>query len=179
MDHDDIADNDNDIYDEQYWINRERMGQSSDEINIRVDQIMDIFALMNQTDDRSIKPIYNRWPLTFEQLNLRFAFIYYRHLIDFSNENQPPVTGPIRLNVPGIADRALVFINDNYLGTLNRMDNINTLELDTIQNGDILSLFVETLGRDCCNTVLPLQKVCSLIIKSAKTLNEIFIQLNV
>lgn len=161
MDNDNV--NINNIYDEQYWINKERKRQSKNGIEIRVDQIMDIFALMNKTDDRSIKPIYNRWPLTFEQLHLRFAFIYYRHVIDFSAAKiHPPLFGPIRLNVPGIADRALVFLNDNYLGTLSRMDNVDSLELDTIQNGDVLGLFVETMGRDCCPTVLPMQKVMLL-----------------
>lgn len=87
---------------------------------------------------KSTKPITNDQPLSFEQLNQGFGYVLYRRY--FSD----PAKGVIE--VKGLRDYALVFINGEKVGELNRMSNTYEMEVDIPEDG-YLELLVENMGR--------------------------------
>ena len=121
---------------------------SSFQQTVTVQVVTDIFQMM-----KSIEPIESENPMTFEELGLRHGFVYYETEISFIPSD------PIELKIDLLHDRALVFINNEYRATLSRMDDINTTPLSDVRKGDVLGIFVENQGRQCCSKSLDL-KVC-------------------
>lgn len=85
-----------------------------------------------------IKPVENDTPLTFEQLNQGYGYVLYtRHF------NQP-ISG--ELEIPGIRDYAVVYVNGKKVGELNRCLNQYSLDIDVPFNAN-LQILVENMGR--------------------------------
>ena len=77
-------------------------------------------------------------PLTFEQLKQGHGYVLYsRHF------NQP-ISGLMK--VPGIADYAIVYVNDQPVGELNRVTSCDSLMVDIPFNSTV-HLLVENFGR--------------------------------
>ncbi|MDR3366852.1 MAG: beta-galactosidase [Prevotellaceae bacterium] len=77
-------------------------------------------------------------PMTFEELGQGYGYVLYkRHF------NQP-ISGT--LAVEGLRDYALVYVNGEKVGELNRYFNKYTLEVDVPFNGT-LEILVENMGR--------------------------------
>lgn len=92
------------------------------------------------------------FPLSFERLSVRHGFVLYETTVPFRPSD------PIQLKVGALHDRAYVFVNEMYRGTLSRMDAINTLPLSDLRLNDTLQIFVENQGHGCCSGA-PEQKV--------------------
>lgn len=84
--------------------------------------------------------IHSKYPLTFEQANQAYGFILYQTNITF----QP--TNPAVLAIPGLRDRAHVFVDRRFAGILSRTQKYFDLSILT-HNGSELSILVENQGR--------------------------------
>lgn len=101
--------------------------------NIKLTQSIDLEVLKN-----NIKPIINDNPLTFEQLNQGHGYVWYS-----KNFNQP-IKGTLKLN--GLRDYAIVYVNGEKVGELNRYYKKYECEVDIPFNGK-LDIIVENMGR--------------------------------
>ena len=101
--------------------------------DIKLDKTVDLFRLIG-----SSTPVENDTPLTFEDLGQGHGYVLYRR-----HFNQP-ING--MLCVPGLADYALVYVNGEKVGELNRLTSTDSLEINVPFNG-VLDLLVENLGR--------------------------------
>jgi len=83
-------------------------------------------------------PVNSDTPLTFEQLNQGYGYVLYtRHF------NQP-ISG--KLEVTGLRDYAIVYVNGEKVGELNRNAKHYTLDIDIPFNAT-LEILVENMGR--------------------------------
>lgn len=87
---------------------------------------------------KNIKPIYNDNPLTFEQLGQGSGYVLY------SKRFNQPIKG--KLVIDGLRDYALVYVNGNKVGELNRVNNKFDIEVNIPFSGR-LDILVENMGR--------------------------------
>ncbi len=87
---------------------------------------------------KSIKPITNDKPLSFEDLNQGSGYVLY------SRRFTQPVNG--KLQVKGLRDYGVVYVNGKKVGVLNRVNQIYELEVAIPFNGT-LDILVENMGR--------------------------------
>lgn len=108
---------------------------------IPVRKLPDI-ALTRATDffewKNTIKPVVNDTPLTFEALGQGHGFVVY------SRSFTQPIEG--KLQIPGLRDYALVYVNGKKVGELNRQAKKYDLDITIPFNGR-LDLLVENMGR--------------------------------
>lgn len=78
-------------------------------------------------------------PLTFEDLHQPYGFVLYRTKI------QGGKTGTLKLN--GLRDFAVVMVNGNRIGTLDRRLNQDSLNVTLPKGEAVLDILVENLGR--------------------------------
>ena len=77
---------------------------------------------------------------TFEQLEQFSGFVMYEtELPKFTRD-------PSRLEVTDIRDRALIYIDEEFVGALSRENNINTMPINS-DFGNKLQILVENQGR--------------------------------
>jgi beta-galactosidase len=99
-------------------------------------------ALTKATDffewKKNIKPVVSDTPLTFEALDQGHGFVLY------SRSFTQPIEG--KLQVPGLRDYALVYVNGKKVGELNRQEKKYELDISIPFNGR-LELLVENMGR--------------------------------
>lgn len=93
----------------------------------------DLFTMIGK-----MTPIQDSVPLSFEDLNQGFGYLLYRRKFD------QPISGS--LNVKGLRDYALVYVNGRKVGELNRVTKTYSLDID-IPPGGTLDILVENLGR--------------------------------
>ena len=82
------------------------------------------------------------YPQTFEDLDQSHGFMIYETVI---NDQQ---SDPVLLSIPGLADRATVFIDQRPVGILSRTEEIFNLPLQILP-GERLTIVVENQGRIC------------------------------
>ncbi|MCL1932960.1 MAG: beta-galactosidase [Candidatus Azobacteroides sp.] len=82
--------------------------------------------------------VQNSGPLTFEQLNQPYGYVLYER-----NFNQP-ISGT--LEIKGLRDYAVVYVNGKQIGELNRYFKNYNMEIDIPFNAK-LSILVENMGR--------------------------------
>ena len=78
-------------------------------------------------------------PLTMEELGQDFGFVLYQTRLD--------TPGPTLLHVPGVRDRAQVFLDGGPVGVLERESHEHTLAFTVPAAGAGLTLLVENQGR--------------------------------
>lgn len=101
--------------------------------SIKFSRVTDVLAMAE-----SLKPVSSDTPLTFEQLNQGHGYVLYtRHF------NQP-ISGI--LEIPGLRDYAVVYVNGEKAGVLNRNTQTYSMEIDVPFNST-LSILVENMGR--------------------------------
>ncbi|MDR1707984.1 MAG: beta-galactosidase [Prevotella sp.] len=84
------------------------------------------------------KPVQSDKPMTFEQLKQGYGYVLYsRHF------NQP-ISG--KLEIEGLRDYALVYVNGEKVGELNRYFKNYSMDIDIPFNSN-LEIFVENMGR--------------------------------
>ncbi|UCS91506.1 beta-galactosidase [Echinicola marina] len=103
------------------------------EEGVKMDKAVSLFDLKE-----GIKPVVNDEPMTFEELGQGHGYVLYSKLF-----NQP-ING--KLKVTGLRDFATVYVNGNYVGSLNRVNNEYELDINIPFNGR-LELLVENMGR--------------------------------
>ena len=95
-------------------------------------------TIANVLDD----PVYSVDPLTFEQLKHNHGFVLYSTIINVHPSD------PAVLQIPALADRAQVFVNKRYQGTLSRTQDLFELPINA-KRGSQLDILVENQGRVC------------------------------
>jgi beta-galactosidase len=86
----------------------------------------------------TVKPVVNDTPLSFEDLGQGYGYVLY------SKTFTQPIQGILQIN--GLRDYALVYVNGKKAGVLNRQDKKYTLEVNISFNGR-LDILVENMGR--------------------------------
>jgi len=84
--------------------------------------------------------VSSHYPRTFEELNIAHGFVLYSTIIKYR------YTDPTVLTVPNLRDRAQVFVDQEYRGTLSRTQEIYELPL-RVKPDSRLDIFVENQGR--------------------------------
>ncbi len=80
-------------------------------------------------------------PLTFEKLNQAYGFVLYTTFAHYTDNKKR------RLHIEGLHDRAIVFGNGEYLGTLMRDRDTKPIEFYIPESGLKLDILVESMGR--------------------------------
>lgn len=101
--------------------------------SIKLSKAVDFFALKEK-----MKPIINNSPQTFEDLNQGNGYVLY------SKHFTQPAKGI--LEIKGLRDYALVYVNGEKVGELNRYYNMYSCDIDIPFNGN-LDILVENMGR--------------------------------
>ncbi len=101
--------------------------------DIALTKTVDFFEWKN-----TVKPVVNASPLSFEELGQGFGYVLY------SKNFTQPIQG--ELQVKGLRDYAIVFVNGKKVGELNRQDKKYTLPIEIPFNGR-LDILVENMGR--------------------------------
>lgn len=101
--------------------------------SIRLTRVADVLNVLKKQEKTEASS-----PLTFEQLNQGYGYVLYsRHF------NQP-LSG--KLEVPGLRDYAVVYVDGEKVGELNRYYKHYSLEID-IPFNSTLDILVENMGR--------------------------------
>lgn len=87
---------------------------------------------------KSLKPVVNNSPLSFEALNQGFGYVLYR--TKFTN----PTKGI--LQIKGLRDYANIYVNGKWVGELNRYYKKYELDIDIPAQAQ-LDILVENMGR--------------------------------
>jgi beta-galactosidase len=85
-------------------------------------------------------PVYSVATMTMEELNLTSGMVLYRTKVE----------GPIEdgvLKIDGLHDWAQIFINEVYHNTISRLDGEKSVVIDIPDEGAVLDILVENLGR--------------------------------
>jgi beta-galactosidase len=101
--------------------------------SIKLDKVANVLGYTSR-----IRPISNEEPLTFEQMNQGYGYVLYsRHF------NQP-ISGT--LAIPGLRDYAVIYIDGEKVGELNRNTQTYEMEIEVPFNAT-LQILVENMGR--------------------------------
>lgn len=105
-------------------------------------QLKPIDLLLSDSGRRNLvtKTVTSDHPQSFEQLDQFSGLVIY--------EAELPVfqIDPVLLTVNGLADRAIVLVNQTFIGVLSRQNNINSLPIND-GFGKTLQIIVENQGR--------------------------------
>ena len=101
--------------------------------NIKLSKSVDVLNLLTKG-----KAVENDTPLTFEDLNQGHGYVLYRR-----HFNQP-ISGTMK--IAGLADYALVYVNGQKVGELDRVSDVDSIEINMPFNG-VLDILVENMGR--------------------------------
>lgn len=100
---------------------------------IKLNKAVDLFALKEK-----MQPVVSDMPQTFEDLNQGSGYVLYsRHF------NQPS-SG--KLEIIGLRDYALIYVNREKAGELNRIENKYSVDIDIPLNATV-DILVENMGR--------------------------------
>ena len=101
--------------------------------SIKLDKVADVISYAERLD-----AVSNVSPLTFEQLNQGYGYV-----LDSRRFNQP-ISGT--LEIPGLRDYAVVYIDGEQVGVLNRNTQTYEMEIEVPFNAT-LQILVENMGR--------------------------------
>jgi beta-galactosidase len=101
--------------------------------SIRLEKVADLLSYTER-----LQPVTGNTPMTFEQLEQGYGYVLYTRRF-----NQP-ISGT--LSIPGLRDYAVVYIDGEQIGVLNR--NTQTYDIDIeIPFNATLQILVENMGR--------------------------------
>ncbi len=80
-------------------------------------------------------------PKSFEDLDQGWGCLLYRTTI------KQDINVESTLKITEAHDYAQVFVNQKYIGTMDRVKHENSLVMPTMKKGDVLDIYVEALGR--------------------------------
>lgn len=102
---------------------------------VQMNQHVDLFDALEKIST----PIQSANPNTMEELGQNYGFVLYRNFVKGTKEKAP-------LTIQDVRDRALVYVNQEYQGVIDRWEN-NTIDLEIPEEGAQLDILVENLGR--------------------------------
>lgn len=102
---------------------------------IKMDEVVDLFSALDQISE----PVQRANPETMEELGQDYGFTLYKTFIEGPH---PKST----LTIQDVADRALIFVNREFKGIIDRWDN-ETVEIEVPEEGATLEILVENMGR--------------------------------
>jgi hypothetical protein len=79
-------------------------------------------------------PVNSTQPITFESLKLGYGWVLYSTTIPFRPSD------PSLLRVNGLADRAQVFVDERYQGTLSRTRKIYEMPIHALKDITLMTL---------------------------------------
>lgn len=131
---------------DKYWLLREVLANYSDSLPplpqliqpVKVDTFT--FTEVALLRDNMPGAISSEGIKTMEEFNQGYGSIVYTTTL-------PELKGHNQLCVIEAHDYAQIFINDKYIGKLDRRLGENELTLPECREGDVLSIFVEAMGR--------------------------------
>lgn len=85
------------------------------------------------------KPIISEKPLTFEKMNQPYGYVLYRTTLS------PHQSG--KLDIKGLRDYAIIWIDGKKVGTLDRRLKQESLEIKSSEQPTTLDILVENMGR--------------------------------
>ena len=97
--------------------------------------------------NRLSQPIRSPWPMSMEECDQGYGFILY----------QTAIRGPAGLRdlrLPDLHDRAMVFVDHVYQGTIMRDDAAPSIRIDCSKPETTLQILVENMGRICFGSKL-------------------------
>ncbi|WP_371862561.1 hypothetical protein [Mesobacillus foraminis] len=103
---------------------------------IEMTESINLFDSLNQLSE----PITSVFPKTMEEVGQDYGFILYETMVSGPRPQQ-------QLNIRGLHDRALVFLDNQFLGTYERWEDKKSLTIEIPKEGAILSILVENMGR--------------------------------
>ena len=101
--------------------------------SIKLNKAVDLFAIKEK-----MKPVVSDTPQTFEDLNQGYGYVLY------SKHFTQPING--KLEIKGLRDYAIVYINGERAAELNRNTNTYSCNIDIPSNAT-LDILVENMGR--------------------------------
>jgi len=101
--------------------------------SIKLNKAVDLFGLKEK-----MQPVVSDTPRTFEDLNQGNGYILY------SKHFTQPING--KLEIKGLRDYALIYVNGEKVGELNRNTNTYSCDIDIPFNAT-LDILVENMGR--------------------------------
>ncbi len=101
--------------------------------SIQLTKSVDLFSLKEK-----MKPVINDTPETFEDLNQGYGYVLY------SRKFVNAIKG--KLEIKGLRDYALIYVNRKKIGELNRNSNNYSCNIDIPSNAT-LDILVENMGR--------------------------------
>jgi len=101
--------------------------------SIRLNKAVDLFAIKAK-----MQPVVSDTPQTFEDLNQGYGYVLY------SKHFTQPISG--KLEIKGLRDYAIVYVNGEKAGELNRNTNTYSCDIDIPFNAT-LDILVENMGR--------------------------------
>lgn len=101
--------------------------------NIKLSKFMNVLDLAKKQE-----PIFSDRPQTFEKLNQGHGYVLY------SKHFNQPISG--KLQIPGLRDYAVIYINGKQVGVLNRNTKTYSMDIDIPFNAT-LDILVENMGR--------------------------------
>jgi len=109
---------------------------------------------------------HHKHPLSFEKVNQNTGFMLYETTIPGLFRD------PAILKIPGLADRAQIFLDYRFVGLLSREENQFSLPIQT-KHGQRLSILVENQGRICYGEKLADRKgIVGDVTLAGKTLTQ-------
>ncbi|MRH43299.1 beta-galactosidase [Aquibacillus halophilus] len=102
---------------------------------IKLTQVAPLFKNLENLSE----VVHRTHPETMEQLGQSYGFILYKTKIHGPQEEQPLIIQDVR-------DRALVFVNGNYMGVIDRW-NENSISFAVPKEGVTVEILVENMGR--------------------------------
>ena len=101
--------------------------------SIKLDKIANVFEIASLQE-----PVVSDTPLTFEKLNQGYGYVLY------SRKFNQPISGT--LSIDGLRDYAVVYINGEKVGELNRYYKKYSMDIEVPFNST-LEILVENMGR--------------------------------
>lgn len=111
-------------------------------MSLRAVDLRAVNSILSQQGRNALgsRPFISNRLMTFEELNQNSGFVLYETAL-------PTLTrDPSRLEVNNLRDRALVYIDDEFVGALSRENYISSLPISA-GFGSKLSILVENQGR--------------------------------
>ncbi|MCD7901486.1 MAG: beta-galactosidase [Bacteroides sp.] len=101
--------------------------------SVKLTKVIDVLGWLEKQES-----VQHRTPQTFETLNQGYGYILY------TRKFNQPISGT--LEIPGLRDYAVVYVNGEKVGVLNRYYKNYSLEVDILFNST-LEILVENMGR--------------------------------
>lgn len=100
---------------------------------IKLTKVADVLSYLNKEEK-----VQKNTPLTFEQLSQGYGYVLY------TRKFNQPISG--MLDISGLRDFAIIYVNGERVGELNRYDQNYTLNIE-IPFNSTLEILVENMGR--------------------------------